>query len=79
MFGRGFAFRGSSPGWPYVGIGRGGLPRCAAYYSGYEPIGLRGFNREYFKEQDLEDLKRYAEGLQRELKIINEKITELEK
>jgi len=26
--GRGFGFRGSSPPWPYVGMGRGGLPRC---------------------------------------------------
>jgi hypothetical protein len=29
--GTGFGFRGSSPPWPYVGIGRGGLPRCRAY------------------------------------------------
>ena len=29
--GMGFGFRGSSPPWPYVGIGRGGLPRCWAY------------------------------------------------
>lgn len=27
-FVRGFGFRGSSPPWPYVGRGRGGLPRC---------------------------------------------------
>ena len=27
-YGRGFGFRGSSPPWPYVGRGRGGLPRC---------------------------------------------------
>lgn len=26
--GGGFGFRGSSPSWPYVGRGRGGLPRC---------------------------------------------------
>lgn len=26
--GMGFGFRGNSPPWPYVGIGRGGLPRC---------------------------------------------------
>lgn len=26
--GSGFGFRGSSPPWPYVGLGRGGLPRC---------------------------------------------------
>ena len=27
-YGRGFGFRGASPPWPYVGRGRGGLPRC---------------------------------------------------
>ena len=27
-YGRGYGFRGSSPSWPYVGRGRGGLPRC---------------------------------------------------
>ncbi|MDY6821047.1 MAG: DUF5320 family protein [Deferribacterota bacterium] len=79
MFGRGFAFRGSSPGWPYVGIGRGGLPRCAAYFRGYEPIGFRDYNIENTKEQELEYLKRYAEDLQRELKRINERIAELKK
>jgi hypothetical protein len=26
-YGRGYGFRGSSPPWPYVGRGRGGLPR----------------------------------------------------
>ena len=26
--GWGFGFRGSAPPWPYVGLGRGGLPRC---------------------------------------------------
>jgi hypothetical protein len=29
--GWGFGFRGSSPPWPYVGRGRGGLPRCGYY------------------------------------------------
>jgi hypothetical protein len=36
-FGRGgwgFGFRGSSPPWPYIGIGRGGLPRCGYFLSG---------------------------------------------
>ncbi len=35
--GWGFGFRGSSPPWPYVGLGRGGLPRCG-YYLG--PTGV---------------------------------------
>ena len=30
----GFGFRGSSAPWPYVGIGRGGLPRCGYFLSG---------------------------------------------
>jgi len=36
-FGRrgwGFGFRGSSPPWPFVGLGRGGLPRCGYFLSG---------------------------------------------
>ncbi len=32
--GMGFSFRGSSPAWPYVGRGRGGIPRCRAF-AGY--------------------------------------------
>ena len=42
--GRGFGFRGSSPPWPYIGRGRGGLPRCA--YPGASTVpqygGYRG-------------------------------------
>ena len=44
--GRGFGFRGTSPPWPYVGRGRGGLPRC--WYPGafaappYQP-GVVGY------------------------------------
>jgi hypothetical protein len=30
----GFGFHGSSPPWPYVGIGRGGLPRHEYFLSG---------------------------------------------
>ena len=32
--GMGFGFRGSSPPWPYVGLGRGGLPRHEYFLSG---------------------------------------------
>ncbi len=32
--GMGFGFRGSSPPWPYVGLGRGGLPRCGYFFGG---------------------------------------------
>ena len=39
--GMGFGFRGSSPPWPYVGLGRGGLPRCGYFLSGAggAPVG----------------------------------------
>ena len=40
MRGMGFGFRGSSPPWPYVGLGRGGLPRCGYFLSGV--AGLPG-------------------------------------
>jgi hypothetical protein len=30
----GFGFRGSSPPWPYIGRGRGGLPRCGYFLAG---------------------------------------------
>jgi len=29
--GAGFGFRGASPPWPYIGRGRGGLPRCGYF------------------------------------------------
>lgn len=37
--GAGMGFRGGSPPWPYIGRGRGGLPRCRypetpAYFRG---------------------------------------------
>ena len=32
--GKGFGFRGSSPPWPYVGVGRGGLSRCGYFLGG---------------------------------------------
>lgn len=32
--GMGFGFRGVSPPWPYVGRGRGGLPRCGYFFGG---------------------------------------------
>ena len=32
--GMGFGFRGNSPPWPYVGLGRGGLPRHEYFLGG---------------------------------------------
>jgi hypothetical protein len=74
-YGRGFGFRGASPPWPYVGRGRGGLPRCwypgllGAPTYGYEPIT---------KEQELSFLKNQAELIREELNQIEARIKELE-
>jgi hypothetical protein len=36
----GFGFRGSSPPWPYVGRGRGGLPRCGYFFGDARAVPL---------------------------------------
>ena len=40
--GMGLGFRGSSPSWPYLGLGRGGLPRCRYIFRG--TAGLAGLS-----------------------------------
>ena len=82
-YGRGFGFRGSSPPWPYVGRGRGGLPRCwhprllgvpAAYAAGATPYWPAP-NR----EEELGFLKNQADVMKREMEAIERRIQELEK
>lgn len=82
-YGRGFGFRGSSPPWPYVGRGRGGLPRCwhpglwgtASYATPWAgpywpaPTG----------EEELGFLKDQAEVMKRQFEDIERRIQELEK
>ena len=73
-YGRGFGFRGASPAWPYVGRGRGGLPRCR--YPGLlevEPYGS-ALNR----ETELGLLKDQADVMKRQLGDIEKRIKELE-
>ena len=79
----GFGFRGASPPWPYVGRGRGGLPRCwypglwggvapyPAPFSPYAPAPTR--------EEELGFLKEQAEIVRRQLEEIERRIQELEK
>lgn len=78
MYGRGLGFRGNFSEWPYVGIGRGGLPRCGAYFRGYGQIAPGYLYRSYDKTDELESLKTYAENLKRELERIDNRIAELE-
>jgi hypothetical protein len=91
----GFGFRGSSPPWPYVGIGRGGLPRCGYFFSGrqgatgvppyqqtaYQPRS--GFAAETFypsnPEQELDYLKNQAGAIGKQLEDIGTRIRDLQK
>lgn len=75
--GSGFGFRGSSPPWPYVGRGRGGLPRCQypglAGGAGYVP-----YSPQLTSEQDLASLRKEAGTVKKRLEDIEAKIKELE-
>ena len=65
--GSGFAFGGVSPEWPYVGIGRGGLPRCQCPAT-----------TSISREQELDFLKKQAETIKSELGQIESRISDLE-
>ncbi|MDH5696864.1 MAG: rRNA methyltransferase, partial [Dehalococcoidia bacterium] len=73
----GFGFRGASPPWPYVGVGRGGLPRCwypgvamaSPYVSGPTPY-TPGMTR----EQELDWLQSQADAIKAELNRVEAKI-----
>ena len=91
--GWGFGFRGASPPWPYVGVGRGGLPRCW-YYLGaagapsvrwqwrfaqsYYGPGRMPFSPEAAREEELGFLRGEAEAMKRALEEIEGRIRELE-
>ena len=76
--GRGFGFRGSSPGWPYIGRGRGGLPRCAqpGLYRGV-PAGTAPYSTPAYDE--LSALRSQADLMKRDMTEIERRIQELEK
>jgi len=85
----GFGFRGSSPPWPYVGRGRGGLPRCqypgAFVGSGYAP-GFYGGSPAWgatpytpqTPEQEKDFLKEEARAVKKHLEDLEARIKELE-
>ena len=89
-FGRGgwgFGFRGSSPPWPYVGIGRGGLPRCGYFLGGAAGVPPAGYPfpldvpyaPQMTREQELDFLRSQAEAIRGQLEQIDGRIKELEK
>jgi len=86
--GMGFGFRGSSPPWPYVGRGRGGLPRCGYLLSGAAPYPSYGvptsapgaipFAPQMTREQELDFLKNQAEAIKGQLEQIEARTRDLE-
>ena len=81
--GMGFGFRGSSPPWPYVGRGRGGLPRCGYFLGGAAgalaawPYQQPGITPSASKEQELDFLKNQAEAIKEQLEQTEARIQQL--
>jgi hypothetical protein len=90
--GMGFGFRGSSPPWPYIGRGRGGLPRCGYFMGGdpaywphepqyYGPPAAQGYmpyGSQMNREDELNYLKGQAEVIKQELDQIESRMKDLE-
>ena len=84
----GLGFRGSSPPWPYVGLGRGGLPRCGYSFRGagfpsYQPVAraqatYRPFSASMSKEEELSYLKDQAQAVKDQLDNIESRMHDLE-
>ena len=68
--GSGFGFRGYSPAPPYVGRGRGGLPRCQHHGAASYP--------QMTPEEELHSLKIQAEAIKAELDRAEARIHALE-
>ena len=80
-YGRGFGFRGASPPWPYIGRGRGGLPRCR--YPGLWETHPYGITTPYWprqtREEELGYPKNQSDLMKSQLDSIERRIQELEK
>jgi hypothetical protein len=90
--GLGFSFRGATPPWPYVGRGRGGLPRCGYYLSGagvgapaYGAVPYPAYAPQYAPlggvvtpEDDLDHLRQQAEAIRSNLQDIEKRMHDLE-
>jgi hypothetical protein len=76
--GMGFGFRGSSPPWPYVGRGRGGLPRCGYYFRpGAAPLHPP-YSPGMTREEELSYMKDQADAIKRQLEEIESRMRDLE-
>jgi hypothetical protein len=80
--GKGVGFRGSSSAWPYVGLGRGGLPRCGRFSRGgavstAQRVGYGSFAEPLSKEAELSNLNKQAQTLRKTLEEIESKVKTL--
>ena len=91
--GMGLGFRGASPPWPYVGRGRGGLPRCWHFFGGAAHHGLWRGAPFYWpatatpgyapypagtSEDEVSYLREQADAIKADLEGIETRIRELE-
>ena len=76
-FNRGFGFRGCYAEWPYIGRGRGGLPRCFAYRWPYE-ADMTG-RPPVITATEVDLLKNQARTIKQQLEVIESRIQDLEK
>ncbi|MFC1871806.1 DUF5320 domain-containing protein [Chloroflexota bacterium] len=85
----GLGFRGASPPWPYVGRGRGGLPRCwhpgepaaPSYtppYAGYPAWETVPPPARMTREQETDFLKEEAKAIKSQLEEIEGRIRDME-
>jgi len=82
-YGRGFGFRGAAPGWPYIGRGRGGLPRCwyPGLSAGFVPYAAPWMTPGWpvpAGEEELDILRQQADDMKSQLENIERRIHELE-
>jgi len=79
--GGGFGFRGGPASWPFVGRGRGGLPRC--WHPGLRGAFAHPAPMPYWpaptQQDELGFYKDQAEVMKRQLEEIEQRIQELEK
>jgi hypothetical protein len=78
--GVGFGFRGSSPPYPYIGRGRGGLPRCRYPNSAlpFHDAPVLTYAAQITHEQELDFLKGQAGEIKKELDRVESRIRDLE-
>jgi hypothetical protein len=78
-YGMGGGFRGAYAAWPYIGRGRGGLPRCGYFFASqtYLPPGY-AYNNSFMPGNNLEILQNIAANLKDRMTQIQARISELE-